>query len=166
MLSAKVIKPHTPFKAQVFRDELRAETEKISKEIKADFEKTTKTWEHKPKFDVKTKSTNEQVSIAVSTKDKVYGYVDQGTRPHIIKPRRAKRLAFSSKFKPKTKVRVIGSQAGARGKVDTFAQVVHHPGSDAREFAQEIQAAWQPKLKKRIEQTITRAAKKSGHSIK
>lgn len=165
MISAKVIKPHTPFKARVFRDEIEVEAYRVGIDVKADFEKTTRTWKHKPIFRIAAKSTASEASVNVSTTDKIYGYVDQGTRPHIIRPRRARFLNFSSKFKPKTKVRKITSTSGMTGKRDVFAKVVHHPGTEAREFAQEIQAKWQPKLKTRIESAINRAARKSGHSI-
>lgn len=161
MIAAKAIKPHSTLTASVFQNAIRKEGESIGKEIKKDFEKTTRTWKNKPLFIARTFNNAEGISVEVSTTNEVYGYVDKGTKPHIIRPRRAKRLNFSSKFKPKTKPHVIGSTAGMQGKRDVFAKVVHHPGNEAREFSRDIQAAWQPKLKTRIERVITQTAQRT-----
>lgn len=133
--------------------------------IMGDFNKTTRTWEHNVDFKGVVKDSREGVTVEVSTKDKIYGYVDQGTRPHIIRPRRAKALAFASRYKAKTTVRVIGSHKGGSGGKTVFAQEVHHPGTDAREFSHLIQAKWQPRLKRQVEAAIAKAARRSGHGI-
>lgn len=52
----------------------------------------------------------------VSTNVEYAPYVENGTRPHIIRPRRAKALAFR-----------VGGRL-------VFAQVVHHPGTKAQPF--------------------------------
>lgn len=145
---------------------MHAEALGIMADMIADFNKTTKTWKHNVDFKGVVKDEPEQISVSTSTNDKIYGYVDQGTRPHIIKPKKAKALFFASKFKPKTKPHVINSTQGQQGERDTHAMVVHHPGTDARYFARDIQAKYQPILKSRMEKAITKAARESGHSSK
>lgn len=165
MIKATAITPHTPFNASVFRQEIKAEAKAVAADMKKDFEKTTRTWKHKVAFKDTSTESGDEATASVETKDEIYGYVDQGTKPHIIRPRKRKGLlSFKSKYKAKTTPHVINShQGGASGK-QVFARVVHHPGTDPRYFTRDIQAAWQPKFKKRIESAIARAAKKSGHS--
>lgn len=165
MISAKAIKPHTPFKPSVFTAEIKAAATKDGAAMLADFEKTTKTWKHKPTFKFKVTENGQQTTVTVSTTDKIYGFVDQGTEAHIIKPKHAKVLAFpGGKYRAKTKPHVIGSTTGGASGKTEFVPEVHHPGTEPRYFARDIQAKWQPRLKKDIEQAIARAAKKSGHS--
>jgi hypothetical protein len=110
-----------------------------------DFLVTTQTWSNeggKPKFGVRRK-TGERV---VYTQSKKYLFVTGGTRPHLIRARRGKALAFSSQHQPKTQPRVIGSGPGSRGPRDTFRKVVKHPGTKAREFEKEIGEKWRSAL--------------------
>lgn len=169
MLVAKVIKPHSPLNTKVFRDEIKKTAQAINAAMLKDFEKTTATWKHDVKFKDAISVKADEVSATVSTNDKIYGYVNYGTRPHPIPKRRlpkGKFLAFRGKYRAKTQPHFIGSRSGgASGKMQ-FAKQVQHPGTEGREFARDIQAKYQPKLKKEIEQAIARAAKKSGHSIK
>ena len=77
--------------------------------------------------------------MLVGTDNEVYHYVDEGTRPHIIRPVRASRLRFKSGYNAKTKPRKIGSQAGGAFGDTVYAMQVRHPGSKAREFSPTIQ---------------------------
>lgn len=165
VIQVKVIKPHTPFKSKVFLDAIKSEQKKVGDDIKKDFEKTTKTWKHKVVFRVQSKESGSQSTVNVFTTDKIYGYVDEGTRAHIIRPKKAKALSFKGIYRTKTKPHVINSSSGGSSGKQVFAQEVHHPGTDPRYFARDIQAKWQPQLSKRIQTTINKAAKQSGHSI-
>ena len=170
-LVIKVLKPST-LRVDAFRLAFLNEMRKVGTEIKADFNKTTKTWTKSPdfKFDV-------QISLAggpqveVYTENEIYGYVDEGTEPHDIWPgfytgkSKKKVLAFASKSTPKTIPGVIGSGPGSRGKVDTFRPYVQHPGTKARNFSKEIQKIWEPKFKTRMEKALSQARKASGHAI-
>jgi len=111
-----------------------------AKAIKVDYGVTTQTWAKRPGF-VITKFG--PFSISVATDNEIYGYVDDGTRAHIISPKRAKVLAFGSTYRPKTSVRVIGSTGGGKGGDIVHAMVVHHPGTDAREFTETIADKWE-----------------------
>lgn len=173
VITFKAIKPAIPFKSSIFRDEIKAAAAKMEKEILKDFQKTTATWEHKGKFNAEVKAGGDPstgsgggVGIDVTTKDKVYGYVDAGTKRHLIKAkRRGKRLlAFRTGGRPKTKPRVIGSTQGRKGTKQAFAKVVHHPGTKAREFSKTIGKKWQLQFRKEMDAAIKRAAKRSGHS--
>jgi len=163
----KVIKPKR-FDDKAMTERLRYHAKKVAGEMRKDFEATTKTWQHKVEFKENVSAGKGLGGIVaeVSTTDEIYGYVDQGTKPHIIRPKKAGgRLAFPSIFSAKTKPRVLGSTAGQRGPQDTFAQEVHHPGTEAREFGKMIEVKWTPRFKQRMQAAMSDAAKASGHKI-
>ena len=102
----------------------------------------------------------------VSTDNEIYGYVDQGTKPHIIRPKRAQKLFFKSGYSAKTTPRVIGSNNGGANGPDVFANVVRHPGTKAREFAETLKEKYQKTFGKTMQRAMNNAAKKSGHAVK
>lgn len=162
-------------KAARFKDDgikraVRAAIERSVSRLLKDFESTVETWEHKPKFRRDTSYADpEGPFVMVSTDDKVYAYVNNGTKPHEIwagayTGKSDKRvLAFPSAFQAKTEPRVIGSGPGMKGDVDTFRAHVHHPGTEAREFTRLIEEKWSPWFKKQMEQAMREGAKASGH---
>ncbi len=166
MIVFKSIKPATPFRSSIFREEIKATAAKVEKEILKDFQKTTATWEHKVKFNAEVKAGGEAsgVGVDVTTKDKVYRFVEGGTKKHLIKAKRKGILAFKTGGRAKTKPRVISSTAGRGGNKQAFAKVVHHPGTKAREFSKTIGRKWQPQFRREMDAAIKRAAKRSGHS--
>jgi len=106
-------------------------------DIHADYQKTVATWTHKPKF----YTTRRGLIWYIGTNDKIYGYVEMGTPPHVIKPRDPRgRLHFNrSGFKSKSLVNYVGSLSGATANSgETYAKVVHHPGTKARNFSKVI----------------------------
>jgi hypothetical protein len=64
--------------------------------MKKDFERTTSGWKTEVRFTTQKALavTNDSIRGAVGTDNKIYGYVNNGTRPHIIRPKRAKALRF------------------------------------------------------------------------
>lgn len=165
MIVVRAIKPKKAFNSAVFRQELIAEATELGEFVKKDYEKTTRTWKHKPEFRNIVKTSGKAVELSVTTSDKIYGYVDEGTKPHIIRPRTKKALAFSSKFRPKTRPRQIRSLKGYTGKVDTVRPEVHHPGTEAREFTETLTERWKPGFQRGIQNAIDRAVKRSGYAI-
>jgi hypothetical protein len=102
-----------------------------AKAVKIDLSVTTQTWRNRPTFTIEKDGD----SRTVATDDEVYGYVDEGTEPHLIVAKSPnKPLTFGIGGRPKTAPKVIGSRPGARGSTIVRAQVVHHPGTTAREF--------------------------------
>jgi hypothetical protein len=118
--------------------------------VKVDFEVTSQTWKHQPSFTIKA-SPGERV---ISTADEIYGYVDQGTRPHVIRPRAGKRLRFSPGGRAKTSPGQIRSGSGARGSGVVWAKQVNHPGTKARNFSKAIAAKWRKLLPQQMQRAI------------
>jgi len=161
-IKARVIKPKKLNEAAM-RRELGNELTAIAKEVNTDFDKTTKTWKHKPVWVQTVKTGDRKAEFAVLTDDEIYGYVDRGTKPHIIRPKRASRLAFGVGGSPKTTPRVIGSTGGSRGAAMVYSLGVQHPGTKAREFEKTLATTWRKLFGPRMKTAMLRAAAKSGH---
>jgi len=137
---------------------LRAEGRDVTKE----YEKTTASWRVKPKFETMIGLTRaEGASVFVGTDDEIYGYVDQGTRPHVIRPRRARFLRFRTGYKAKTSPRKIGSGPGGASGPVRFAKIVHHPGTQPREFSPTIRKRRRRKFTRRMVKAMQAGAKKA-----
>ena len=129
-------------------------------EVRTDYEKTTRTWDKRPVFIIKF--ADNHMKATVGTDNKIYEYVDEGTRPHIIKPKRpGYPLRFNTPFKPKTQVMQIKSGSGFTGTNTVRAMLVHHPGTKARKFTPVILRAHNRMFAKRLQQEITRMAKQN-----
>lgn len=63
--------------------------------------------------------------VIIYTENKILTYIEKGTKPHIIRPKNKKALAWQK-----------GTGAGSlKGFGDmVFAKEVHHPGTDPRPF--------------------------------
>lgn len=165
MTSIIVVKDIKParLKEGAFRLELLNAMRKEATQIKADFRETTATWEHKPEFVEEVSLTGPGPVMLVGTDDEIYGYVDEGTKPHIIMARNAKVLAFNEGYSAKTKPGFVGSYPGGSYGAKVFRPFVNHPGTEARRFSNLIAKRWEPKFKRAMEDAMGRAAKKSGH---
>lgn len=106
------------------------------KVVKRDYLITVRTWERKPDFE----ETTEKDSVSVTTKNKVYGYIDDGTKPHVIKAKKAPRLAFyRTGFVAKTVSNALTPRPGKRANADFSRPLeVKHPGFPARNYTKMI----------------------------
>jgi len=97
--------------------------------------KTTRTWkkEH-PKFYWKRTAHG----VQIMTDSQIYAWVDFGTKPHVIRAKNAPFLVFGWPYKAATKVRVISSTNASVGGNWARKIEVHHPGTKARSFTDEI----------------------------
>ena len=117
-----------------FKLAMTAAGKEIGKEVKRDFQKPTRTWRHKVGFEVLTNVTSNGIEILAGTDDKIFGWLEHGTRPHWIRPKRAKALRFMSGFHPKTTPGHLGSgQGGSYGDI-VFSRGVRHPGTKPRRW--------------------------------
>lgn len=166
MILMRAIKPTKPFQSSIFRDEVKKEADAIRKDILDDFQRTTKTWKDKPVFASKVDMGADVggVRIQVATDDPIYGYVDEGTRPHDIYPKRKRALAFQSKYKAKTQPNVILSTPGGASGDTLVRPHVHHPGTKARHFVQIIKRSYAPEFQRRIKNALERAARRFNHA--
>lgn len=162
------IKGIRPKKLQVdsIRLELLNELRRQGKETEAEFAKTVATWNDKPKFEseISLSGGDAMVLTGPTGSDEAvqhFEWVDQGTKPHIIRPRRGRVLRFSSKFTPKTRKGWIGSQRGGPSGDPVYAPVVHHPGTQARELSEAIQKRRKKKFTEGMVDAMQRGAAKA-----
>ena len=124
--------------------------------MRADFLKTTRTWKHRVVFTIQI-TVDGNAQATVYTDDDIYNYVNGGTKPHMIKPRRKKRLAFGVPFRAKTRVGFLGSGNGKRGNTMVFSKGVMHPGTDARNFDKVIADKWQTPYEQLMQRRVDNA---------
>lgn len=121
-----------------------------AKAATVDFEVTTQTWEHKPDFVINATPGKRQIF----TTDKIYKYVNDGTKPHIITAKNAKQLVFGVPYGAKTAVQVIGSSPGSKGRTIVRKKSVSHPGTEAREFTVVIADKWSKQLPVNMQRSV------------
>ena len=141
-----LIKKISPKKlnSEAFSVEFAIAANKISKEMKKEFEITTIGWKTEVKFDELVFIGPDSIDILVDTTNEIYGYVNNGTRPHDIFAKPGKRLAFRwggpGSYSAKTAVgKQVHNPAGGQSSgplLRPFA--VAHPGTKARNFDKTI----------------------------
>lgn len=154
MIKLTPIKPKTTAaKFRAVEAAVTAAYQQGAKELLEDFAKTYQTWERKPRPRVRVGRAGVEVRID----DKVWTMLDKGTRPHVIRARRAAVLAFTSGYSPKTRPgSIIATSGGPSGKA-VFAQEVQHPGTKARGFSRRLRAKWKEKWPRLVGQAVRRA---------
>lgn len=128
--------------------------------VQRDLQSTTRTWDHKPKFDITITQQGDNYIVAVGTDDKIYLFVSEGTKPHVIQAKRSPYLAFQGGYRAKTRVGIIGSQAGGAFGDMQFRKKVKHPGSKARKFIAKIQERRQKTLLQEGTQAVAKVNRK------
>jgi hypothetical protein len=123
--------------------------------VEKDLADVTRTWATPVKFDVRSALEAGSAVITISTTNEIFGYVDQGTKPHIIRPR-GKALMFGAGFAPKTQPGIIGSSSGASGGAVVFAKYAQHPGTKPRKFTETIARRYQTALTTAVKSAISR----------
>lgn len=123
--------------------------------VRKDYEQTVQGWEHPAEFMITEQGDG---SITVTTDDKVWRYVDKGTPPHVITPKRGKVLVFGVGGKPKTTPGRLRSGGGSKGSMVIIRPRVNHPGTAPRDFTALIMKRWrrgvQPFIRSAIEEVL------------
>ena len=119
-------------------------------------------WANKPQFEYEVFERRGRIVMQWRPKGKhkaIWYYVDLGTKPHVIVPVEAPRLAFQTGYVPKTApiARANDGPGKAFGAWRT-ADIVFHPGNKARQFAQtaldELGPEWVEKENRAIREAI------------
>lgn len=124
------------------------------------YQKTTRTWTTQVEFYIiKTAFTR-----SVRTKNSTFIYVDRGTPPHTIESKNPSIgfLQFRKGYRAKTTPRLISSKKGGEYGKYVRKDIVQHPGIEAREFSETIQAEVAPIIVERIERKIAAAIRRMG----
>ena len=128
-------------------------------------ERVVANWEHKPRFKARKVVTRKAIAVDVwptGPNKKYWVWTSRGTKPHVIKPKRAKVLAFPSVYVPKTTPR--GPSYGGPGTSSgptIFAAHVDHPGTKPRRF-EEAWARWgKTWFRREMENAMRRGARRA-----
>lgn len=144
------------------KDEIDDALDDIKRGMVEDFESTVSTWSNKPSF--KGQKIVSAFGIAVQVQARgdgsdIWNMLNEGTRAHIIRPRTARSLSFRSQYRAKTRPGRIRAGGGGASGSYVFAQVVHHPGTEAREWTKVIGAKWKPEFKPLMDNAVRRAVR-------
>jgi hypothetical protein len=146
---------------------LRKETAKVAQEtgriLQRDHQKVVAQWKHQPKFSYTYKARANLIVAnvyAYGTHKKIWFYVNYGTKPHVIRPKKSKFLKFQTGYSPRTARGGFGGPGKAFGPWVSTKEV-HHPGSEARDFTAMISKRAAPRFRKRIEQAFRKAIRRN-----
>lgn len=142
---------HMPTGAEYMRAAEKA-AQQTAGLVLRDFQSTTRTWKHKPKFDITITHQGADYSIAAGTDDLIYMWVSEGTKPHVIRAKRSPYLIFQGGYRAKTRVGIIGSIEGGRDPNGEWfrKKQVRHPGFKGRKFIKNIMSRRQKTLEERM----------------
>ena len=153
-------KPILPgkFRPKVFEQEFMRTAEATSKRAVREFKKTHQTWqEQKPTWRREVKVTDRFARWQVDTSHLIYYFLNNGTE--------VRYAAMTPGFKPKTRVRFIGSSPGFGGFSHLNTRKPPGPnGIEAREWDQAIAKRMEPIVIKGYERAMKAGVKRSGHS--
>lgn len=153
--SLRPIKAPPLFDERRFRASMENAGEMAAKSILIDYRVTHQTWKTNPQFRIERKAAFEW---HIFTDNAIYGYVNEGTRPHEIRPKNpAGLLAFQTGYTAKTVPRVIMSRQGGASGPTVTAKVVQHPGFPGREFDEVIGEKWDREWPKQVETALVSA---------
>jgi hypothetical protein len=113
---------------------VREAVEDQQKRMVKALEKATSAWE-KP-VDFETNATNDE-GATISTEDKRYQWVDEGTKPHVIRPRNARMLRWLPGSNVRNEIARRQARADQRD-VAMYAKEVKHPGIRPRSFTETV----------------------------
>jgi len=159
-LRLQSIKPSGLPSSKEYTDAFRRAAQKSANASERDLQSTVRTWKHKPEFTVAVEESSREYSVVAGTDNDIYGYVDQGTKPHIIRARRAPFLRYRVGGRPKSRVNFIGSQAGSVGNEWRRSLFVLHPGTAARNFIKTIQKRRQKSFEQDVSHNLAKVARK------
>lgn len=160
----KVLKPQR-LKEKDMRLALLNGLRAAAKAVEKDYKATTATWKTPVEFETVISLRSSRAEFLVGTNSKIYEYVDQGTKPHVILPKKAKMLKFQTGYTAKTTPGVIGSVTGGATGSIVYSRGVMHPGTKARRFSELINKKHESKFKDEMHKAMRIAAEKSGHKI-
>lgn len=161
-LSLHAITPKSLTSSKEYAKAIKQAVMKSARLVERDYESTVRTWssKNKPKFDVITAELDGDYLVTAGTDSLLCMWVDEGTKPHIIRPRRSRFLRFRVGGRAKTTPNVIGSQAGSQGDSWRTADFVLHPGTRARNFTKKIKERRQKTVEQEISQSVAKIARK------
>lgn len=143
---------------------------KVKPALVKSHERIVSDWNSKPEFKSRLTIKPKEMSVFIfpaGTHKLIWKYVDQGTKPHPILPKRKPLLKFrwdgKGSYKAKTlpkPARTVSGGGTTQGNIVAM-KAVNHPGIEAREFSKIIGEDSQEGFRREIENAFRRAARKT-----
>ena len=153
-------------KVEAIRNALIEEAELLANDVLLEFELTTATWKHQPKFEKIVDVSGKGVEILVGTDDEIYGYVTNGAHIPAIPYKPGRILAFPASYTAKTVPGMLGSRPGGPSGDMVFARSTKAHDIKPRNFDKLITNEWKPKFHERLNDAMKRGVKESGYEYK
>lgn len=134
---------------KVFDEAFERASREMERDVKGAFSDAVSAWKHQPTWRGYVRVDNTSIYISVGTTDEIFKFVDEGTIPHIIRPKR-----------PGGFLHWVSTDGA-----DHFAKEVHHPGTKAQEITKSIHDIWINMMPEYFEKHLSQAVKDSGHKI-
>ena len=140
----------------------------LGPDLQKDMAKIVRTWDTKPKFEVRTHATlsANRLDVTVDTDDQRFIWISEGTKAHWVPKRGVATMVFQ-RYKAKTRVLFVGSQSGGRyGRFIIRRGRWKVSGIKARKYDEALARKWQPEIERRAYRAITsEAIAAGGHGI-
>lgn len=107
-----------------------------AKLVQRDFEHEVRRWHHQPVFRIERDGDDRRT---VTTADEIFLYQDEGTKPHIIRPRKKRALAWPGGSHP--------------------VKMVRHPGTKAQHFTKRVMAKASAHVLKALNDLVEKSTK-------
>jgi hypothetical protein len=153
---------------------LQTEFEKYAPFLVKSFERTTTNWQgEKPVFSPIIKGSPKsremvlQIRVVGPEKGrKKWKWLNEGTSPHVIKPKGPYPLRFRTGYQAGSKPKQLFTIRGSASGDEVRAMEVHHPGFPAREWSDLIIKEHQDPFRRWMDAAMGHAARASGHAMK
>ena len=151
--------------ARLLKNAMADATREAAKEIRRDFERPVRTWDHQPSIFEEIRVTPSVAEALVGTDDKIFLWLDQGTRRHWIEPVRANALRFLSGYHAKTSPGSLQAGGGGRFGEVRFSKGHYRKGITPRRFTDQIQRRSDKRTPGIFDKHLKRWASRSGRRM-
>ena len=143
------------------RIEMRNGLQEIGEEWRAHYLRVVQQWSNKPQFTsrvrVPEKNTITLYVFAEGENALIWGYVDKGTKPHIIRSKGDYPLRFRGGYSARTQPVAQYNQGDGRAHGQWVSKYqVNHPGNEARKFGEDAEKKIRPKFDRVLNNAIRR----------
>lgn len=129
------------------------------------FNKVTRSWSHQIKFRAETKLQPSLYTVKIVPQGRnkaIWGFVDLGTKPHVIRAKNAPFLKFQTGYSARTApVAQFNKGTGQSSGAWVQKTEVEHPGTEARKFTETFMKKLTPPLQDRIQAAVKRGINKA-----
>lgn len=148
-----------------FKDEMKRELVPVAKKLVTKFRRVVSDWQHKPSFSYRITVSRKAIRLTVFPRGEnrqIFLWVDQGTEPHIIRAKNVPFLRFQTGYSARTQPIAKYRQGDGKSHGDwASAQVVNHPGTEARDFGATYKKDMLPDFQEVKENAFKRAVQRA-----